>query len=251
MFKFWLESMDEESLINLLGDLMSITSAECWFNPWQAGTDQIIPRMSQPKSVSRRWADGSLPTQRTWIMRTIADKVGGWASLKRNSDFEYTKFDPFPSPRWALDEMAFWRKRQRDGIPKLFKGDIRVGNLSWLNGCSENELIHLLGDMMTIVSEDAYCANWMGNTGDVVPELCRRVLDKRFDQPWADGYLSVPQAYVIQAIADRLGSWVDFPRNGEWTSEYVRYTPGPIPDSVTEELDRSLAQAKKYFGNVH
>ena len=88
---------------------------------------------------------------------------------------------------------------------------------------------------MSDISEDCYCAGWVGGTEHFVPELCRRALATGQTQHWGHGEVTPDQARGLSALAELVGSWADLDEAGVG---YVPFQPFPIPPQYIESLDR-------------
>ena len=99
------------------------------------------------------------------------------------------------------------------------------------------DLIQRLGDLMSQVSEQCYCAGWLGGTEYLVPELCRRALASARSQPWGHSVVTPALARTLHDIAEQLGHWVD---TDETSVGYVPFSPFPIPPEYIAALDREL-----------
>jgi len=98
-----------------------------------------------------------------------------------------------------------------------------------------HDLIQQLGAAMSDVSEECYCAGWLGGTEDVLPELCRRAIETGRPQRWGHGEVTPATARKLWAIAERAGTWADqHPQD----DSYVPYRPFPLVPGVAEEVDR-------------
>jgi hypothetical protein len=104
------------------------------------------------------------------------------------------------------------------------------------------DLILRLGNLMSRVSEDCYCAGWLGGTEYSVPELCRRALTSALSQPWGHGVVTPALARTLCDIAEQLGHWVD---TDEASVGYVPFSPFPIPPEHIAALDRELERERQ------
>ena len=100
------------------------------------------------------------------------------------------------------------------------------------------ELIQTLGDQMSEISEDCYCAGWLGGTEHLVPELCRRALESNAVQIWGNGEVTPERAAGLWQGAKELGHWVDLDEPGVG---YVPFNPFPVPAEVVAEIGREQA----------
>jgi len=99
------------------------------------------------------------------------------------------------------------------------------------------DLTRRLGELISQVSEDCYCAGWLGGAEYSVPELCRRALASGRSQPWGHGVVTPALAKTLCDLADQLGHWVD---TDEASVGYVPFSPFPIPPEYLAALDRDL-----------
>ena len=99
------------------------------------------------------------------------------------------------------------------------------------------DLVLRLGQLMSQISEDCYCAGWLGGTEYSVPELCRRALTSARSQPWGHGVVTPALVRTLCDIAEQLGHWVD---TDETSVGYVPFSPFPIPPEYIAALDRDL-----------
>lgn len=100
---------------------------------------------------------------------------------------------------------------------------------------TRNAILQLLGNEMSDISEDCYCAGWLGGTEYFVPELCRRANATGQTQHWGRGEVTPELALGLMALAEQIGSWADL--NDDATG-YVPFQPFPIPPHYREEIDR-------------
>jgi hypothetical protein len=99
-------------------------------------------------------------------------------------------------------------------------------------------LLRLLGQEMSDISEDCYCAGWLGGTEYFVPEICRRALESGRSQIWGHGEVTPARAKELTLLADQLGCWADLDEDG---IGYVPHQPFPVPQQYIEALDREGA----------
>lgn len=104
----------------------------------------------------------------------------------------------------------------------------------WLDRVDRKDLTKVLGELMSVVSQDTHCAGWLMGTEFFVPELCKRVLKTNRANPWGFGELGPGMAAVLQTIADKLGHWATTEERGPG---YVPFNPFPIPKEYLAELD--------------
>lgn len=81
-------------------------------------------------------------------------------------------------------------------------------------------LIIELGEAMSEVSEECYCAGWLIDTETIVPALCREALATGAPQRWGMGRIDVETAARLVAMADELGCWVTWSMAG-----YIEHRP--------------------------
>jgi hypothetical protein len=110
-----------------------------------------------------------------------------------------------------------------------------------MDDVTRQSLLQLLGESMSDVSEDCYCAGWLGGTEYFVPELCYRAVRTGQTQPWGHGQVTPDQARGLMALADQIGSWADMDAAGVG---YVPFQPFPLPQQYLDELDRELAHRR-------
>lgn len=83
--------------------------------------------------------------------------------------------------------------------------------------------IKALGDAMSEVSEDCWCAGWLDGTEDVLPNLCKAAIRTGQPQGWGMWSVSIDTAEGLIAMAKHAGTWVNF--NSLDDPEYVPYEP--------------------------
>ncbi|KAF0244566.1 MAG: hypothetical protein FD180_2384 [Planctomycetota bacterium] len=96
-------------------------------------------------------------------------------------------------------------------------------------------LLKRLGDAMSAISEDCYCAGWLQGTEYMVPELCRRALSADCSMFWGHGKITVEQAKELTMLAEQLRSWAD---TDEESIGYNPFQPFPIPPEFLAAIDR-------------
>lgn len=99
-------------------------------------------------------------------------------------------------------------------------------------------LVELLGHATSDISEECYCAGWLGGTEYFVPELCRRAITTGLPQYWGHGQVTPEQARGLAFLAEQIGTWVDLDEPG---TGYIPYDPFPIPVQYVEAIDREQA----------
>jgi hypothetical protein len=102
-------------------------------------------------------------------------------------------------------------------------------------------LVQELGQAMSDISEDCYCAGWLGGTEYLVPELCRRAVETGQTQYWGHGEVTPELARQLFALAERAGCWAD---TDYYSVGYDAFQPFPIPREYVEAV--ALAQSSQY-----
>jgi len=102
-------------------------------------------------------------------------------------------------------------------------------------------LVQQLGQAMSDISEDCYCAGWLGGTEYFVPELCRRAVESGRTQYWGHGEVTPEQARELVALAQRAGCWAD---TDYYSVGYDPFQPFPMPPEYVEAIER--AQSSEY-----
>ena len=98
-----------------------------------------------------------------------------------------------------------------------------------MDATTRNGILHLLGDAMSDISEESYCAAWLSGWEYLLPELCRRALELQQTQIWGRCELSVETASTLSFMAERIGFWANADPDGPG---YVAHSPFPIPIEV-------------------
>jgi hypothetical protein len=110
----YLDKIDEETLTQVLGELMSAISEDCYAAGWMNGTEYLVPALCQRVLKINRpqpWAHGELGPGMAALLQTIADKPGHWANLDKQG-VGYVSFNPFPTPSEYVKELDDWNKRR-------------------------------------------------------------------------------------------------------------------------------------------
>ena len=94
--------------------------------------------------------------------------------------------------------------------------------------------LQLLGKEMSDISEDCYCAGWLGGTEYLVPELCRRALATGQMQFWGHGEVTPERARGLLLLANAAGSWADMDDDAV---VYVPFDPFPIQPEYAEAIE--------------
>ncbi len=115
-----------------------------------------------------------------------------------------------------------------------------------MDEATKHALVQQLGEAMSEISEDCYCAGWLGGTEYMVPELCRRAIVSGLTQYWGHGEITPEQAHKLWELAERIGSWADtdFASIG-----YDPFQPFPIPPEYADAIERGqssrIAQSRR------
>ena len=110
----WIDKIEKEILLEMLGDLMSNISEECYSSGWQEGTEYIVPALCiKANNLGRRepWAHGEITPEMAELLLTLANKVGGWASYDEVID-GYKIINPFPTPSKYSEEIKIWETKK-------------------------------------------------------------------------------------------------------------------------------------------
>jgi len=104
-----------------------------------------------------------------------------------------------------------------------------------MDDAEQHALVQQLGQAMSGISEDCYCAGWLGGTEYFIPELCRRAVELGCKQYWGHGEISRERARTLMALAERAGCWA----NTNYDSVgYDPFHPFPIPVEYIEVVER-------------
>lgn len=104
-----------------------------------------------------------------------------------------------------------------------------------MDDATRHALVQLLGNAMSDVSEECWCAGWLGGTEHIVPELCRRALASRQTSCWGRWEVTLERARGLQALADHIGSWANLDNDA---TGYIAFQPFPIPSEYLESIER-------------
>jgi hypothetical protein len=110
-----------------------------------------------------------------------------------------------------------------------------------MEDAERHALVQQLGQAMSDISEDCYCAGWLGGTEYFVPELCRRAVESGRMQYWGHGEVTPEQARELVALAERAGCWAD---TDYYSVGYDPFQPFPMPPEYAEAIER--AQSSEY-----
>jgi hypothetical protein len=113
-----------------------------------------------------------------------------------------------------------------------------------MDDATRHALLQILGNAMSDISEDSYCAGWLGGAEYCVPELCRRALASGEPQFWGHGEVTPDQARGLMALAEIVGSWANL---DEAMTGYVPFQPFPVPELYVQgiEADQSSEFAQR------
>jgi hypothetical protein len=111
----WIEKIEVDILMEILGDLMSNISEECYSAGWYQGSEYIIPALCEKAlntQMPKPWARGEVTPEMASLLVSLAGKIGGWVSPNKKGD-GYKIFNPFPTPEKYEDEIEFWKNKQK------------------------------------------------------------------------------------------------------------------------------------------
>ncbi len=111
----WIEKIDREILIDMLGDLMSNVSEECYSAGWYDGSEYLIPALCEKAlkiGTPRPWAHGEVTPENASLLVAISERIGSWVNLNESGN-EYVAFDPYPIPEKYLQEIQFWKEKRK------------------------------------------------------------------------------------------------------------------------------------------
>jgi hypothetical protein len=103
-----------------------------------------------------------------------------------------------------------------------------------MDDAERNALVQELGQAMSNISEDCYCAGWLGGTEYYIPELCRRAVETGRTQYWGHGAVTPQQARELMALAERAGCWAD---TDYYSVGYDPFQPFPIPPQYVDDIE--------------
>jgi hypothetical protein len=87
-----------------------------------------------------------------------------------------------------------------------------------------NELVQHLGGLVSDISERGSCAGWHSGCEDMIPFLCRKVVESGKPEMYGACTIDLELARRLCGIADFLGCWVDL-SNHDNGFEYMPYQP--------------------------
>ena len=103
-------------------------------------------------------------------------------------------------------------------------------------------VIQQLGKAMSDISEECYCAGWLGGTEYFVPELCRRAIASGRSQYWGFGRVTPTRAKELTALAEKAGCWAD---TDYMSVGYDPFVPFPIPAEYLDAIRREQTAGRK------
>jgi hypothetical protein len=110
-----------------------------------------------------------------------------------------------------------------------------MGEKMLMDDAQRNAVVQHLGSAMSDISEDCYCAGWLGGTEYMVPQLCRRAVDLGKTQYWGHGEVTPEQARKLILLAEQAGSWAD---TDYYSVGYNPFQPFPIPQEYIDSVER-------------
>jgi hypothetical protein len=110
-----------------------------------------------------------------------------------------------------------------------------------MDDADRHAFVQQLGQAMSNISEECYCAGWLGGTEYFVPELCRRAVETVRTQYWGHGEVTPDQARELITLAERAGCWAD---TDYYSVGYEPFQPFPIPPEYLEAIERE--QSSEY-----
>jgi len=113
-----------------------------------------------------------------------------------------------------------------------------------MEDATRHALLQQLGAAMSAISEDCYCAGWLGGTEYLVPELCRRAASAKQTQYWGHGEVTPEQAFGLIALAELVGSWADLDEAGVG---YEPHQPFPLPPEYARAIDSEQSSRSAQF----
>ncbi len=110
----WIDKVDEQTLTDVLGELMSAVSEDCYNAGLMEGTEYVVPELCHRVARLQRplpWAHGNLGPGLAAVLMKIADRLGHWANLSEVGN--YVAFEPWPIPKEYIDEIDHWKKLKK------------------------------------------------------------------------------------------------------------------------------------------
>lgn len=99
--------------------------------------------------------------------------------------------------------------------------------------------LDVLGRLMSDLSETCWSAGWLEGTEYLVPELCRRAVERDEPQPWGQGEVAPALAKALAVLAGELRHWANLDARG---AGYVAFDPFPVPQACVDDLDHWLVR---------
>ncbi len=103
-----------------------------------------------------------------------------------------------------------------------------------MDDATRHAVLQILGNAMSDISEESYCAGWATGTEYIVPELCRRALDSGQPERWGRWEVTPETARGLTHLAGELGCWATLNDSG---TGYVPHQPFPVPAVYLAALD--------------
>ena len=111
-----------------------------------------------------------------------------------------------------------------------------------MDASERNLIVQQLGEAMSKLSEECYCAGWLGGTEYLVPELCRRAVESCQSQKWGLSEVSLSKARELLSLAEKAGCWAD---TDYYSIAYEPFHPFPIPPEYIESIEREQLSRPK------
>ncbi len=111
----WIEDVGAKALTQILGDLISAISEDCYSAGWYRGSEYIVPALCVRATKLLRpqpWAHGQVGDGLAEVLVAVSKKLGHWANLSDDGE-SYVPFDPWPTPEEYAKEFAYWRRKNR------------------------------------------------------------------------------------------------------------------------------------------
>jgi hypothetical protein len=106
-----MDDATRHAVLQLLGQVMSDVSEECWYAGWVDDAEYHIPELCRRVIDSGRpqlWGHGTLTVETARGLTYLAEQLGCWANWN-NAEAVYIPHQPFPLPAGALAD--FERRR--------------------------------------------------------------------------------------------------------------------------------------------
>lgn len=95
-----LDTATEHSLLQILGDAISIISEKCWCAGWLGATEKYVPELCRRAvftGVPQKWGLGQISPEEARGLCYLAGLIGAWADLDERG-VDYVPYQPFPIP---------------------------------------------------------------------------------------------------------------------------------------------------------